>query len=207
MTFGEKLKKIREERNLTQEQLGNILGTSKQVISRYENGHRSPSVTIAASYAERLGIDIGFLADDKRNKPDSEAFNVVNFPEMHPVPIYGTVAASFGICAVEDALGFEYTDRKDYENCCWLLVKGQSMEPEIHEGDFVLINKDCGIENGDIVAARIDEDDGTIKKYDYENGILSLRPINPACTPKMFAGKDKKRVRIVGKVVEVKRKY
>ena len=38
MTFGDKLKKYREEHGISQEQLGAILGTSKQVISRYEKG-------------------------------------------------------------------------------------------------------------------------------------------------------------------------
>ena len=42
MTFGERLKQIRMDRNMSQEELATILETSKQVISRYENNQRSP---------------------------------------------------------------------------------------------------------------------------------------------------------------------
>ena len=52
MDFGTKLKETRLQRGLTQEQLADILGTSKQVISRYENGQRSPKLSIAIQYAE-----------------------------------------------------------------------------------------------------------------------------------------------------------
>ena len=47
MKFGEKLKKSRNDKQWSQEQLAKKLGTSKQVISRYENGQRSPKLSIA----------------------------------------------------------------------------------------------------------------------------------------------------------------
>lgn len=63
MTFGEKLKAIRENRKLSQEQLADILGSSKQVISRYENG-RNPNILVAKQFAEKLNIPIVNLVDD-----------------------------------------------------------------------------------------------------------------------------------------------
>ena len=39
-TFGERLRKLREEKRLTQEQLAKILGTTKATLSRYENNQR-----------------------------------------------------------------------------------------------------------------------------------------------------------------------
>lgn len=61
-TFGDNLRKIRKEKNLTQDELAALLGTSKQVISRYENGQRSPKVSIVSEYADKLGVSIGALA-------------------------------------------------------------------------------------------------------------------------------------------------
>lgn len=37
MTFGEKLSKIRKENNITQEQLADTLGVSRQSISKWES--------------------------------------------------------------------------------------------------------------------------------------------------------------------------
>ena len=59
MTFGEKLKAYRQQYQLTQEELAHKLGTSKQVISRYENDQRSPKLSIAQKYAKLLGVAEG----------------------------------------------------------------------------------------------------------------------------------------------------
>ena len=64
MTFGEKLKQIRISRDLSQDEMAIILGTSKQVISRYEKGQRTPRITVAKDYAEKLSVPINYLIDD-----------------------------------------------------------------------------------------------------------------------------------------------
>ena len=63
-SFGENLRKIRIERGMSQEELAALLGTSKQVISRYETGQRSPKVTVVAEYADKLGIAISALTSN-----------------------------------------------------------------------------------------------------------------------------------------------
>lgn len=64
ITFGDKLKNIRLEKKLSQEEFANLLGTSKQVISRYETNQRTPKITIAQEYADKLSIPLNFLIDD-----------------------------------------------------------------------------------------------------------------------------------------------
>lgn len=59
--FGENLRRIRLERGMSQDDFALLLGTSKQVISRYETGQRSPKVSIVAAYAEKLGVSISAL--------------------------------------------------------------------------------------------------------------------------------------------------
>lgn len=62
--FGDKLKKIRIERNMTQEALAEFLGTSKQVISRYETNQRTPKITVTQEYAAKLQVPLLYLIDD-----------------------------------------------------------------------------------------------------------------------------------------------
>jgi len=57
-SFGHTLKKIRAERGLTQAAFAEMIGTSKQVVSRYENNQRCPKITIAAEFAEKLEIPL-----------------------------------------------------------------------------------------------------------------------------------------------------
>ena len=71
--FGENLKQIRLERNLSQDELAILLGTSKQVISRYETGQRSPKVSVVAEYAEKLGVTINRLATGRQNEIEKDS--------------------------------------------------------------------------------------------------------------------------------------
>lgn len=62
-SFSENLKRLRLERKMTQDELAELLKTSKQVISRYENGQRSPKVSTVAAFAEALNVPIVALTD------------------------------------------------------------------------------------------------------------------------------------------------
>jgi len=72
-TFGERLKVIRLQKDLSQGALAAILGTSKQVISRYEQNKRIPKITVIQDYSQKLNIDLGYLlGEDNKNKPANE---------------------------------------------------------------------------------------------------------------------------------------
>lgn len=62
-SFGSILKEYREEHDMSQQELADILGTTKQVISRYETGQREPKIKIAQQYAEKLNIPLSRLLD------------------------------------------------------------------------------------------------------------------------------------------------
>lgn len=62
--FGDKLKNIRLGKKMSQEEFANYLGTSKQVISRYETNQRTPKITVAQEYADKLNIPLHYLIDD-----------------------------------------------------------------------------------------------------------------------------------------------
>jgi len=57
-SFGMRLRQIRKSMGMTQREFAEILGTSKQVISRYEIGKRIPKVTIVKEFSLRLGVSI-----------------------------------------------------------------------------------------------------------------------------------------------------
>lgn len=94
--FGENLRKIRIERGMSQDELAELLGTSKQVISRYETAQRSPKVSTVAEYAEKLGVRIATLTGDPMDSlhaaygPDSplskklQAIGEQLTPLLHP---------------------------------------------------------------------------------------------------------------------------
>jgi transcriptional regulator with XRE-family HTH domain len=70
LSFGDKLKKIRIERNMSQEELGEFLGTSKQVISRYETNQRVPKITVVEEYAKKLNVPLNYLINNSISNVD-----------------------------------------------------------------------------------------------------------------------------------------
>lgn len=64
-SFGTKLKAYRQAAHLTQEKFARLLGTTKQVLSRYERGERVPKIDVVQQFSARLGIPIDDLIDSK----------------------------------------------------------------------------------------------------------------------------------------------
>lgn len=65
MSIGERIRQKREVLNLTQEELGKILGVTPQHISVIEKDKRVPSLTFLAKLAEKLGVSIDYLVSGK----------------------------------------------------------------------------------------------------------------------------------------------
>ena len=59
--FGKCLKKLRVERHLTMDQLGQVLNCNKSLISRWENGTRVPTVESLWILADYYGISLDEL--------------------------------------------------------------------------------------------------------------------------------------------------
>ena len=60
--FGLRLRKLREEKGLSQEELGKRIGVSKGSIYRYENNVQVPSLDTAKKLAKVLGTTLDHLA-------------------------------------------------------------------------------------------------------------------------------------------------
>lgn len=62
MTFGERLREARQARFLTQEQLGDHLGVSKQSIQNFEHGMKAPfSLQFIHAVADLLEVEPSWL--------------------------------------------------------------------------------------------------------------------------------------------------
>ncbi len=63
-SFGERLRELRKEKGLSQDEFAKMLGTSKQILSRYELGQRSPKIEQVSKYAEKLKVSVDYLLGD-----------------------------------------------------------------------------------------------------------------------------------------------
>ena len=65
MTFGDKLSKLRKENNYTQEQLADVLGVSRQAISKWESNITYPETDKLIRMSELFDCSLDYLLKDK----------------------------------------------------------------------------------------------------------------------------------------------
>ncbi len=61
LVFGKRLKELRKDRGLTQQQLGDMVGVTKVSICCYENGTRTPTLETLVDLADALNVKITSL--------------------------------------------------------------------------------------------------------------------------------------------------
>jgi transcriptional regulator with XRE-family HTH domain len=57
-SFGSRVRELRQERGITQEQLAELMGKTTEHISFLERGERSPSFEVIVDLAKSLGISM-----------------------------------------------------------------------------------------------------------------------------------------------------
>ncbi|CAB1245183.1 transcriptional repressor LexA [Clostridium sp. MT-14] len=125
--------------------------------------------------------------------------------EMIDIPIIGDIAAGTPILATENIEDF-FPVPMDYikndKKLFMLKVKGESMiDAGILDGDFSILEQTNFAENGDIVAALI-ENEATLKRFFREKNSIRLQPENKNMSPIIVDD-----CKIIGKLVGIYRKY
>lgn len=61
VNFGEKIKKLRKEKKLTQKQLADLAGVAVSAISAYESGNRYPSYEVLINLSHIFHVSTDYL--------------------------------------------------------------------------------------------------------------------------------------------------
>lgn len=205
MGMAERIKERRTAMGLTQEDLGEKLGLQKSAIAKYENGRvENIKRTIILDMAKILDCSPAYLMGweeaPKSNKRKGVTINVL-----------GQVAAGIPIEAVTDIIDTEEIPEEMAKTGEFfgLKIHGDSMIPHICDGDIVIVRQQNDAESGDIVIATVNGDEATCKRLrKYRDGI-ELISNNPNYKPFEYSNEEieTKPVRIIGKVVELRRKF
>lgn len=76
MTIGERLLKLRKERNLSQEELANVLDVSRQTVSKWETDQSTPDFDKIIPLCEYYGITSDELLTGNSNIKEAKQANV-----------------------------------------------------------------------------------------------------------------------------------
>ena len=73
MDFGDNMMLIRKKKSLSQAALGKLIGTSGDVVGRYERGDIKPSIEVVAKIADSLEVSVDYLIGKTDLQLDKEA--------------------------------------------------------------------------------------------------------------------------------------
>lgn len=204
--FANNLKKAMEDANVNATELSEKTGLSKSTISRYLSGGYIAKQRSLYKLSRALNVSPAALF------PDAVSNDSSNMGKVYEIKILGKVVAGVPMEAIEDITGTVRITNPDAANGHYygLRVEGTSMEPEMHEGDLLIIHEQDYFDNGDICIVYIDGHDATVKKVQKSKDGITLIGYNTVVYPPHFySAKEVESlpVKVVGKVVEVRRQY
>lgn len=176
----------------------NKIDVSKQTLYKYENNiiTNIPSDKIEA-ISKVLNLSPMYIMgweDLEQPTPKSNGYPTVR------IPVLGDVAAGVPILAQQDIIGYEDipADMAKTGEYFGLKIKGDSMEPKIHDNDIVIVKSMSNAENNDIVIAMINDEATCKRLHKYSNSVV-LTAINSDYKPIEVTPDEN--IQILGKVV------
>lgn len=201
MNIGERIKMLCAANDLKVTTMEKALGIAKGYVTHLEKENSTPSATRLKMIAQYIGVSEEMLLGHEETASSDGVL----------IPLVGRVSAGLPITAVENVLGQEEISKKLAETGEFfaLKIRGDSMAPDIHDGDIVVVRKQSCAEDGDIVIAIVNGDDGVCKVFRRSANAVMLISKNPAYEPLVFthAELDTVPVKIAGKVVELRRSF
>lgn len=194
MHLKDKIKHLRKQNNLTQDDLAKRLDVAKTTVSTWERGANRPLMDKIVVMSDMFNVPISYFFDEP-----TEDIEIVN------IPLLGAISCGDPITAIEnvDEYQKEIKTQLPTGNLFYLKAQGNSMYPIIPDGAMVMVREQVDVENGEIAAVLINGDEeATIKRVRRINDHILLEPENKEYNSIII---DKKNpARILGKVVRVK---
>lgn len=180
LTLGERIKSRRLELELTQTQLGEMVGLTQSALQNIEVGktNRPRNIDIIAAALNcssqflQFGINltdesnVSYAPTFKNNLPMISWVQAGNWSEIEILP-YDDI--EYYLCPIN-------CSKKSFV----LKVQGSSMEPRFIQGEHIYVDPEAEVENGSLVIARlVDENQATFKQLIIEGDKKFLKALNP----------------------------
>jgi len=111
---GAMIRRLREERRMTQQQLAEKMMVSGKTVSKWETGRGYPDISLIEPLSDALGVSIIELFSGESVINTNRAFNMLRL-KLHVCPLCGNVIQSTGEAVI---------------SCCGIVLPALEAEPE-----------------------------------------------------------------------------
>lgn len=189
------LKRLMNERNLSQAELSRRLGFKTSTLGDWISGKSYPRIDKIEKMANYFNVEKSALIEPYKSQNNF-------YHEVIQIPLIGEIACGEPITAIENVETYmpapAFTTPSG--NNFYLRAKGDSMKPTINDKSLVLIHEQPTVEDGEIAAVLIDGD-ATLKRVKHQGKTVILMPDNNQYNPIVLT--DDIDARILGKAVQV----
>jgi len=212
-TFDAFFRRLAEATDIrSQQDLARALGVNRSAVTQAKRRGLAPEKWVLR-LAHDLGLNPDWLAAGRgfarASAPRPSAEDFFQVPK-----VAARLSAGGGSFEVEARVRDYYAFKRDWlarkgspERMVLMDVSGTSMEPEIREGDTVLVDQSQqGVMAGSIYAVGV-EDTVMVKRLEKRPGALVLVSDNPDYEPVLLRGDELANVRLIGRVVWIGREY
>ena len=200
--FSRNLRSLMSQFRKDRKQVCDDLGFKYTTFTDWYNGNKYPRIDKIEILADYFGVLKSDLIEEK-----TVPSNAIPYTASHKAPIVGSIPAGYPVLAFENIEGYAdipYSDEGEY---FFLRVSGESMKNAgIHTGDLVLIRRQKCADDGQVVAARVNGDEATLKRYKRQGDSVLLLPENPDFEPRIVPVSDFETgdAEIIGVALEVR---
>lgn len=193
----EKIRELCKAHGISIYSLEKVCGLRPNTIYKWDQN--VPSVDKVKVVANYFGVSIDALIGDET--PSTQGVRI---------PVFGYIRAGIPLEAIQEIIDYEEISPELASRGRYfaLQVKGDSMMPDLREGDTVIVKEQATAENGDTAIVLVNGDEATVKRVLFTDKGLTLLPTNTAYAPMVYTRQQVQElpVQIIGKVVELRRK-
>ena len=189
-----KLKEIRAVHGMKQKELADYLGVAQSTLSGWEKNISKMNSKTMLKIANFFGVSVDYLLNNETNV-SKEMKKYIVLPEKNVMEIPSAQVLPPSIA--------------EQGNYMCLSVVGDSMEPDIKDGDIAIITLDEEYGSGDIIAIGVEGYCRAIRHVTETDDGIILKTLNPKYNLICYSNKqlNSRYVYVIGKLIEVRRSY
>jgi len=152
---------------LTQNDVAKAVGVSRAAVTQWESGLTKPKGEYIHELAKLYGCTTGYILHGEQSviaEIEPAQIGATRIPVIDYVQA-GCWTEACGHTLADGSIETILTDLELGGRAFALRVKGDSMAPDIIEGDVVVVDPDVSPQPGDIVVAKNGSHEATIKQY------------------------------------------
>ncbi|SNR73591.1 XRE family transcriptional regulator [Desulfurobacterium atlanticum] len=210
--FSFRIKRLRETLKMTQKEFAEKIGRSHRSVQEWESGRVIPPENILKFIETVFSVNPEWLRHGKgkmflKKKPESNLKflgNVESDFVLVPVPVISGVRAGRGLYPEinnpEEVEMFYVPTKRAEHRMFFFKVEGDSMNPRLKDGDWVLADLDSSVYSGDLAVVELTNGELMVKKFREKGDIVILENYNTDYEPIVVKESD---IKNLAKVISI----